>query len=123
MVLAVLVLEELEPVGCHLNHVGQVAVYLFNLGLDTCHQLVGLVLVELQDTLHLDFQQLEDVILCHLTYQLWVEGCQAFIDILTDGIDGWCLLEFLILIDTFFDKNLFQRTEMQLFHQLALAYL
>ena len=58
MVFAVFVLEELEPVGRHLREVGEVAFYLLDLRLQTCHELVGLLLVELQDALHLDLEQL-----------------------------------------------------------------
>ena len=42
---------------------------------------------------------------------------------LADSINGRGLLEFLILIDTFFDEDLFERIEMQLFQQFVLANL
>ena len=37
------------------------------------------------------------------------------------GINGGCLLKLLILIDTFFNEDLLQRLEMQLFQELVLA--
>ena len=67
MVLAVFVLQELEPVGGDLGEVCQVAVYFLDLCLQTGHELVGLVLVELQDALHLDFQQFQDIVLRYLS--------------------------------------------------------
>ena len=121
MVLAVLVLEEQEPLSRHLRQVLQVVVYLVNLRFDTCNQLVGLVFVELQDALHLDFQQLQDIVLRHLTNHLWVIRRQALVNMLTDSIHIGCLFKFLILIDALLYENLFQRTEMQLFEQLVLT--
>ena len=121
MVLSVFVFEELEPVGGDLSEVRQVAVYLLDLGFQTCHQLVGFVLIELQDTLHLDFEQFQDVVLRHLTYQSGIVGCQTFVDMLTDGIDGGCLFEFLVFIDALLDEDLLQRLEVELFQELVLA--
>ena len=106
MVLAVLVFQELEPLGRHLYEVGQVAVYLINLCLDAGHQLVSLVLVEFQDALHLDFQQLQDVVLGDLTHHLRIERCQSFVDMFADAVNVGCLLELLILIDAFLDEYL-----------------
>ena len=40
-----------------------------------------------------------------------------------NGIHVWCLFKFLVLIDTLLDKDTFQTLEVQLFLQLALAYL
>ena len=123
MVLAVLVLQELEPLGCHLYQVSQVAIDFLNLCLDASHEFVSLVLVELQNALHLDFQQLQDVVLRHLANHLRIEGGQALVDVLTNSIDIGCLLELLVLIDALFDEYLLQRTEVQLFQKLALANL
>ena len=106
MVLAIFVLEELEPVGGHLREVGQVAVYLLDFGLQAGHEFFGLVLIELQDALHLDFQQFKDVILGHLTDKGGVVGCQPFVDMLADGVDGGGLFEFLVFIDALLDEYL-----------------
>ena len=121
MVLAVFVLEELEPVGGHLGKVRQVAVYLLDFGFQTRHQFVGLVLIELQDALHLDFQQFQDVVLRYLAHQRGVVGRQAVVDMFADGIDGGCLFEFLVLIDAFLDEDLLQRLEVELFQKFVLA--
>ena len=123
VVLAVFVLEELEPRGRHLDEVCQVAVYLVDLGLDACHQFVGLVLVELQDSLHLDFQQSQDVVLRHLADECGVVGRQPLVDMFANGVDIRCLFELLVLIDTLLDEYLLQRAEMQLLLQFALANL
>ena len=114
MVLAVFVLQELEPRSRHLHKVGQVTVYLLNLCLDTRHQLVGFILVELQDALHLDFQQLQDVFLRNLAYQGGVVGGQSFVNVFADGINGGCLFKLLVFVDAFLDENLLQRAEVQL---------
>ena len=106
MVLAVLVLEELEPVGCHLHEVCQVAVYLLDLSLQTGHEFISLFLVKLQDALHLDFQQSEDIVLGNLTDQGGVVGRQALVDMLADLVHVGRLLEFLILIDALLDEDL-----------------
>ena len=123
MVLAVLVLEEQEPLGRHLRQVLQVVVYLVNLCLNTGHQLVGFVLVELQDALHLDFQQLQDIVLRHLANHLRIIRRQALINMLADGIHIGSLFKLLVLIDTLLNENLFQRIEVQLLEQLVLTYL
>ena len=56
MFLPLLVRKELEPVGSDLNHIGEVAVDVFNLRFYTCHDFVSLVLVELQYALHFNFE-------------------------------------------------------------------
>ena len=121
MVLAVFILEELEPVGSHFHEVGEVVVYLVNLRFDASHQLIRLVFVELQDALHLDFQQLEDVVLGDLTYHLRIVRCQSLVDMLANSIDSRCLFEFLIFIDTLLDEYLLEGVEMQLLQQFPLA--
>ena len=115
MFLAVFVLEELEPTGGHFHQIGQITINFLNLGLDTGHQFVGLFLIELQDALHLDLQQFQDVVLRHLTNEGGIVGRQTVVDMLTDLIDVRRLLELTVLIDTLFDENLFQRLEMELF--------
>ena len=121
VLLAVLVLKELEPTGRHFDEVRQVAIDLIYLCFQASHQFVGLVLIELQDALHLDFQQFEYVVLRHLTDHLGVVGRQALVDMLADGIDRWSLFEFLVFIDALLDEDLLQRLEMQLLQEFTLA--
>ena len=123
MVLAVLVLKELEPVGCHLHHVGKVAVDVFYLCLDACHELVGTVFVELQDALHLYLEQAEDVVFGHLANKLRIVWRESLVDMGADGIDVGRLLKFAVLVDALLDEYLLERGEMELFEELAAAYL
>ena len=121
MVFAVLVLEELEPVGRHFREVCQVAVYLLDLCLQAGHELVGLVFAELQDALHLDLQQFEDVVLGYFAYQGRVVWGETLVDMLTDGVDRGCLFKLLILVDALFDEDFLQRLEVQLFKEFVFA--
>ena len=108
MVFSVFVLEELEPLGRHLHQIRQIAIYFFNLSFDAGHQLVGFVLVELQDALHLDFQQAQDVILGHLAYHLRIVGGQSLVNVFADAVDVGSLLKLLVLVDAFLDEYLLQ---------------
>ena len=119
VVLAVFVLNEAEPVGRHLDHVGQVAVDLSHLLLHAGDGLVGFVLVELGNALHLDFKQAQDVVLRHLAHELRVEGCQSLVDVFAQFIGTVGILEGLALVDAFLDEDTLQGGEMQRFHQLA----
>ena len=123
VLLAVLLLQEQEPLRRHLHKVGQVALYLLYLGTDAGHQLVGLVFVELQNALHLDFQKAQYVVLGHLAHHLRVVGCQALVDVLADGVNVGSLLELLVLVDALLYEYLFQRLEVQLLQQFVLSYL
>ena len=111
MVLAVLVLQELEPVGCYLYQVSQIAVNLLNLCLQAGHELVGLILIEFQDALHLDLQQLQDVVLGYLADKLWIVRCESLVDMFANGIYVRCLFKFLVLIDTLLDEDTLQALE------------
>ena len=123
MVGAVFVLDELEPLGGHLGQVGQVAFYLLYFGTHACHHLLGLVFVELQDALHLDFHQSENVVACHLTYHLWIERLQTLVDVFAGGIHRGGVLKGTALVDALLDEDFLQRGEMQLLEQLAAPYL
>ena len=122
MLLAVLLLDEAEPVTGHLHHVGQLLVYLCYLLFDACYVLLGLVLVELQDARHLDFHESQDVLLCHLPYELGVVGREAFVDMLAGCIHRGGILELLVLVDALLDEYLFQTGKVQLFQQFSAPY-
>ena len=119
----VLVLQHFVPVDGVVYDVSQLEVYFLYLLLDACDVLVGLVLVELQDALHLYFHQSQDVVLGHLAYKLRVVGCQSFVDVFAGFIHVFGLFKLLVLVDAFFDEYLFQRGEVQAFQQFPLAYL
>ena len=119
MVGPVFVLDVLEPVGRHLHHVVQVAVDASNLFVDAGNQLVGLVLVEFQDALHLDFEQSQDVVLGHLAHHLRVVRRQAVVNMFAHRVDVRCLLKFPVFIDALLDEDLLQRAEVQLLQQFV----
>ena len=120
---AVLILEIAEPVGSNLHHILQFAVNLVDLLLDACHKLVSLILIELQDALHLYLEQTEDVVFGNLTNHLRVERSESLVDIFANGINVRSILELLILIDTFLDEYLLERCEVELFEEFALTNL
>ena len=83
-------------------------IYLLNVRLHTGNEFFCLVGVELKDTSHLDFHQLQNVLLRDFADELWIVRCQAFIDMLASGVHILGLFKFLVLIDAFFDEYLFQ---------------
>ena len=97
----------------------QLEVDFFDVFLDAGNVLVRLVLVEFQDTCHLDFHQAEDVFLRYFTHEHRIERSQAFVDVFTSGIHVLGLFEFLILVDAFFDEDFFERGEVQAFEQFS----
>ena len=105
MFLSVFLLEESEPVGCDFHQIVQVAGNIFQLLLNFCNQFVGFVLIKFQDTLHLDFQQTEQVITNHLAHKVFLEGFQSLVDILEGSISAFCILERFAFIDTFLDED------------------
>ena len=121
MVLAVLLLDEAEPVGGHLHHVGQFLVYLGYLVLDAGDILLGLILVELQDAGHLYLHQAQDVVLRHLANHLWVPRGQSFVNPLAGRVHRLGVLELLVFVDALLDEYLFQGGEVQGLQQFALA--
>ena len=104
----ILVFDVLEPVGCHLHHVVQVAVDACNLVVDAGNELVGFVFVEFQDALHLDFQQSQNIIFSHLAHHLRIVGRQSLVDMLTNSIHVGRLFEFLVLINALLDEDFLQ---------------
>ena len=110
-----------EPFDGHIHHVFEVVVDLFNLALDARHQLVGLVLVELQDALHLDFHQSKDVFASHLSDEAFLEGLDAAVNVSHHSVHILGVLELLVLVDALFDEYFFQRREEELLFKFALA--
>ena len=104
----VLVLEHVEPFDGYCNHVAQILVNAGYVGLHLGDSLLGLVLVELEDTGHLDLHQAEDIILGHLTDHLRIVRSQAVINMLTGSIHCRSLFKFTVFIDTLFNEYLFK---------------
>ena len=123
VVFAILVLQELEPVGSYLHHIGQVMVYILNLSLYARHEFVSLVFVELQYSLHLYFKKPQYVVFGHFAHKLRVVWCKSLIYMFAYSIHIRSLLKFLVLIDTLLNEYFLQRGEMELFEQFRLSYL
>ena len=123
VVFGIFLLQLHKPVGGHVHHVVQLVLDVGNLFLDAGDELVGLVLAEFQDALHLDFHQSQDVVLSHFAYHLRVEGRQPFVDIFASCVHRGGILEGLAFVDALLNENLFQRAEVQLFQQFVAAYL
>ena len=115
MLCSVFVFQVLEPLHGYLYHVRQLLVNILDLRFQASNELVGLVFIEFQDALHLDLHQSEDILFGYLTDHLRVVRGESLIHIFTGSIHIGSILEGLAFIDPFFDEDLFQRTEVQLF--------
>ena len=118
---AVFVLQVLEPVGRHFGHVGQLLVNLLNLRLDAGNEFIGLVLGELGNALHLDFEQAQDIVLGYLADHLRIERREPLIDVFAEFVGAVGVLKRPSFINALFDENLLQRGEMHLLHQFVPA--
>ena len=70
--------------------------------------ILSLLGIELQDTLHLDFQQLLDIIIRHGTNQMRYKRLQTLAYMHDNFLYRSALLEFLVFIYSLLDKNLLQ---------------
>ena len=86
MVFSVLVTNEFEPMDGHVRHVSQVVVNALDIGFRACDEVVGLVFVELQDAVHLDFQQSQDVVAGHFTDKTGLERLQPVVYMSHNGV-------------------------------------
>ena len=86
MVFAVFVLNESEPLDGDFYHIGQIAVDTGNLLFHACNGFIGFVFAEFGDALHLYLKQTKDVVLGDLPHELWVEGCQALVNVVAELI-------------------------------------
>ncbi len=108
MILAVGVLEVLEPCDGHVGHVVEVVLDALNLRLDLNHELVGFRFVVFQDALHLDFEQTEVVVLGDVADELRLERCELRVEEAQNGLLVGCLLEVLLLIHALLDEDALQ---------------
>ena len=120
MVLAVLLLQMREPLDRDTHHLAEVLVNLGYLRLDLLYQFVRLVLVELQNTLHPDFQQPEDVVPYHLTDKSLLVRFELGVDESHYLVETPCRLKLTFFINTVFDEDALQRVIEQLFLQFVL---
>ncbi len=136
MQLAVFALEILKPVDGDIGHVGEVVLYLGKFCLDLHQQLVCLILIIFKDALHLDFQELEDVLagylpmegIFHHALAIHLGGEELVLEWLQLGVDEGhylvltlALLKLALLVDAFLDEDAFERGEEELFLQFALS--
>ena len=121
MLSGIFFVDKAEPVAGYLRHIIEVAVDAFHFSVHACNEFVRLVLIKLQDTRHLDFEQAKNIVLCNLTNHLWVEGCEALVNMFTRSVNRFCVFKSLVLINALLDKNTFERSKMQAFKELATA--
>ena len=108
MVGTIFLLDIGEPVDGDRVHVAQVVVDALYLGIDLLDNLVGLVFVELQDALHLDLEQTQDVVAGNLAHKVFLEGFEALVNMFDDGIERLGVLEFLVFVDSFLNEDALQ---------------
>ena len=119
----VFALDELKPANGDIRHAAQVLVDALDLVLDAGNEFVALVLAELRNALHLDFQQAQDVFLAHLADKLRIERGKPFVDVFAKGIAGGGVLKGFSFVDALLDEDALQGGKEQLFFQFGLAYL
>ena len=120
-VAAVFFLDLRKPFDGDIGHMGEIVDDALDFLLDVGHQLVGLVLVELQNALHLDFQEPQNVVAGHFANQVFLERFQTSIDVRHGSVERFGLLEFLVFIDAFLDENALQRREEILLFEFTFA--
>ena len=101
-------LQVLKPLTGNIHHSTQVALYLGNLTLYACYQLVGLIFREFQDALHLYLHEAQNVFLPNLTHHPRIVWCESFINMLAGCIHACGILVFLVLINALLYEYLFQ---------------
>ena len=86
----------------------KVIVDISNFSLNPCEKFLCLILIELQDALHLYFHKSEYIITCNVTYEVWLKRSKLLIDKSDSRIHIWSLLKFLFLIYSLLDKYTFK---------------
>ena len=108
MVLAVFLLQVGKPGYRDIGHMLKVVVDLGNVGLVSGDELVGLVLVVLQYALHLYLEQTQIVVAFHLSDEVFLPGCELFVEECHHGILVGSLFESAFLVHALFDENAFE---------------
>ncbi len=121
MLLAIGLLEMLKPSDCHIGHMSQIMLNAFDVGFHLCHELVGLILIIFKDTLHLDLQEAQIVVVTNLTDELRLPWGELRVEELQHGFLVRSLLKIFLLVHPFFDEDPFQGSEEELFLQFALT--
>ena len=79
--------------------------------------------IEFKDTRHFNFEQTFQVVGGNRSNKMRFKRFEAFIDMIKGNIDRFCLFEFFIFVNSFLDKNLFERAEMELLQEFVFFYL
>ena len=123
MQFSVFTLQIFKPVDGDIGHVRQVVLDFGKFCLDLHQQFISLILIIFKDALHLDFQQLENVIpgylamegIFHHALAIHFGGEELVFERLQFGIDEChylvlvlALLELALLVDALFDEDAFQ---------------
>ena len=90
---------------------------------NACHVFFGLVFVELEYALHLDFHEPQDVVFGDFADHLGIPWGEAFVNPCAGFVHALGVLKLLVFIDALLDEYLFETHEMELFEEFALAYL
>ena len=96
---------------------------LVHLSFDARNELIGLVLVELQDALHFDFHQPQNVIARHFANEFGLKRREFFVDKSNGLIHRVGRFEFLFFIDALLNKDSFQAGKEQLLEQFSTSNL
>ena len=79
---------------------------------------VGLVAVELDDALHLDFHEAQDVVARDFAVELRLEWLESLVDVLNSGVLVLGLLVATILVDALLDEDFLERSKEERLHGL-----
>ena len=97
----------------------EVVFNLSHLSFDARNELVGLVFVELQDALHFDFHEPQNIIARHFANEFGLKRREFFVDKSNGLIHRVGRFEFLFFIDALLNKDAFQTGEKELLEQFA----
>ena len=87
------------------------------------NQSIALFRVEFKDTSHLDLHQFKDIFASYFTDKIRLERSQAQVDMSHGLIHILRVFKLCILINTFFNKYLFEGSEEESFFLLGFLYL
>ena len=111
-----------EPAYREVGHVGEVVVYLFDVGLDGGNLPVGLVGVEFQDAGHLYLHEAEYVVAGDFAKEILLEWVEPTVDVGHGLVHGGTLFKVFVFVDTLLDEDFFEREEVQRLAQLVALY-
>ena len=114
--MAIFLLQVLIPVDGVLDEVCKFVVDVGESLVEHSDVVVGLVAVELDDALHLDFHESQHVVACNLTVELRLERVESLVDVLNSGVFVLGLLVATILVDALLDEDFLERSKEERLH-------